>query len=1239
MATTGAAAAAFQIDPEVLTEVSTPATGLWIPAPSTGEIVRIDGATGDVTARVDVGDPGADLVLAERDHGVIVVNRTAGRVALVDPALHEVLRAVGSVASSEATVDIGPDGIVTASGSLVALVDIDVTRSTSARVAPSTRSAVADGEGAQVENAATRVKIAADGSVEDEVGIDGVLVRVGERVLVAGSDAVRTLDGSRAACFDAPVVAPEHVVGADDGWVVAVSGRTVHVADVSSGGCAAVTLPVDDVELGRPVVAGGRVYVPERRSGVVHIVEPWQGTVGSHKVLLAGDIRVRSYGDFVAAYDAGSHRAALLDPDGLVRLVDTSVDERGIAAEVGDSGSVAVVQESAEGEPGDNGDAGTGGDDLGADNEAPVIDAGVLATTLRNPADDEALPDDDLVANFAFSATTVTVGETARFVDESTGDPDSWLWDFGDGTGAQGPTADKAWDEPGTYPVTLRVSRGEETDEISLAITVVPPDTALPPAADFVFSSPVVSVGQPIAFEDRSDGEITRWRWEFGDGTSATAPNVTKSWTEPGRYEVRLTVANEQGSDSAAVFVDVIESLEAPVAVLTAPQTEVDLGAPVAFRGSSSTGPATFAWDFGDGRTGSGADVVHVFLTEGTFTVTLTATNDAGVSTDTVEVVVAPPTQPPTAAIGALPSVIEVGDVVTLSSLSTNSPDVETWSFGDGQTATGARVTHTWESPGSYQLALTASNSAGTDTVTETIDVVAELPAPIARIGDYNETPWVDETTLFIDASVDATSWLWDFGDGATSTAPDPLHAFTSPGQKIVTLTVSNRNGSDSTSVVVEPSLEPAARFSVSSDAVRVGELVIFTDESVKATSWSWDFGDDATSSAQNPAHTYDEAGTFEVVLTITSATGDQYSFSDVINVDPAAPNLSGITRGPENTDTITTGTTSSFTAVTDPASGPIDRYRIDFDDETAVSENTSGTFSHVFAASGTYAVTMWARGPLGDLSEPVTRTFTVVDPPAPVIVGLTAEPKVATVGVEVRFTPQITGSIVGYEWNYEGTGYVAGGATGAHVFSTPGTKQVLLRVTDVLDRTATRSVTVTVNPKPAPTAPVAVPGGTVLTNTSVNLSSSDSGGRTGLTWDWEIRSGATVITRANAGPSIDHVFDTAGSWTVTVTATDALGVSGSNVAVVTVEDPPEPLVAFFTAALTGTSRQVQFTDRSTGPPIDSWSWDFGDAGAVGDTTAADPLVTFSGIGVYSVTLTVTSGGDVDQFTAPVVVV
>ncbi len=555
VATMAFVAAAFQIDPDVVTEVSTPSSGLWIPSPLTGEVLRVDAASGRVTARVPVGEPGADFIIDERENGVVVVDRTSGTVALVDPALHVVTRDVRTVASD--LVDIGPETIAMGSGSTVALIDLDVTGSTSADVPGPLRSVAADGTGLIAENGSERVAVETTGEAGDAKESGGQVVRAVDEVVVLAANGVRGLDGNQRACFDSPVGRPTHVIGTAENWVVAIDESTIHVADLGNGECSSILLDVQVGALGRPVVAGRRVYVPETGAGVVHIFNPDTRAIRSHAVLDPGDLRLRARDEFVVAYDANTTVAALLDVNGFVRFIDTSPGGQGIQAVLTDGGSAAVVG----GDGNTPGVAVDGVDGVSASNDAPVIDAGVLAATLRNPGEDDDPGDDELVANFAFSAATVGVGELTRFVDDSTGSPTSWLWDFGDGTGAEGPEVEKAWDVAGTYPVTLRVSRGEETAEISLAITVVPAEVPLPPAADFVFSSTVVALGDSIDFEDRSDGEIERWRWDFGDGTTSTARNVTKAWRSPGSYTVQLTVANGQGSDSAFIVIKVVEGL------------------------------------------------------------------------------------------------------------------------------------------------------------------------------------------------------------------------------------------------------------------------------------------------------------------------------------------------------------------------------------------------------------------------------------------------------------------------------------------------------------------------------------------------------------------------------------------------------------------------------------------------------------------------------------------------------
>ena len=1066
VAAMGTGAAAFQMDPEIVTRVSTTANGLWIPAPLSGEIVHIDGGSGEITARVEVSDPGAELELAERGNHVVLVDRTAGRVSLVDPALHEVTRQLDTLAAGPDLVDIGSNSIVLADGTQGAVLDIGVTAATSIEVGLEVGSIAALGTGAVVAGGEVVRSLGTTGidpvDLETDLGVR--VVRAGGSVMVIDGTTLEEYGGSRSSCLSEALGPDARVTGHDSGVVISADGGLVQMSDIETGECRRVRIGAADTVLGRPAMADGFVFVPEPAASSVHVIDPTRGRSTVHRVAFgATDLRIRSRGDVVVAYASDSSFAALMDADGVVKIVNTFRVDQPLQAVLGDVGSSAVVG-------GDTDAPGIGLDGVegtGQATNALEIEAAVLAATIRN-ADEEAaptptpdLPSDELVANFAFSADTVAVGTEVRFVDESTGSPRSWIWDFGDGEGAEGPEATHAWQQPGTYTVTLHVSRDDDSAQISLAFLVIPAEVELPPSADFTVSAAVVSVGDAVFFEDRSAGDIVRRRWDFGDGTGSAAANPSKAWSSSGRYTVVLTVSNEQGADSATIVVEVVDELRPPVVVVGASSELVEVGEPVVFSAVSTTDPALFSWEFGDGDTSSGDSVTHVFTVEGTHTVAVLAANDAGTSTAQIQVTVVPATVVPLAHIGALPAIIEVGDVVTLNSLSTNGPDTEEWSFGDGQTAIGTTVTHTWTTPGMFLVSLTATNGAGTSTATQLIEVVAELSAPVAVVATFDKNPWVGESTLFTDGSLDATTWLWDFGDGVNSTTRNPLHTFSSVGPNTVTLTVSNRNGSHTTSVVVEPRLRPTAAFTASSAAPRAGESVEFLDLSVNAATWSWDFGDGFASNLQNPSHTYAAQGLWSVRLTVTTAAGDlDTSLPLQIAVDPAPPTLSGI----EVNSPATTLSPHVLSAIVGASSGPIDTYEINYGDGSTIEGGPLATFQHSFLAAGTYTIQMRARGPLADWTPWISRTLTVTDP-APVINSIS--PFVGTTGVAVSFVPSVTGSVSSWAWDFGDSGS-SSLQSPSHVFAAAGSYTVGLTVTAADGQFDVLSVSVTVT-DPAP--------------------------------------------------------------------------------------------------------------------------------------------------------------------------
>jgi PKD repeat protein len=147
------------------------------------------------------------------------------------------------------------------------------------------------------------------------------------------------------------------------------------------------------------------------------------------------------------------------------------------------------------------------------------------------------------------------------------------------------------------------------------------------------------------------------------------------------------------------------------------------------------------------------------------------------------------------------------------------------------------------------------------------------------------------------------TDWLWDFGDGsAKSTSQNPIHYYTTEGQYTVMLTTTATGGltdtkTQSNMIVVHPS-DVYHNFSADKTDINKGDTVQFTAQSNINTgvSWSWNFGDGSTSTLKNPAHTYNSAGKYTVLLTITVA-GNTYDKSKTNYIKVGGRSIKGQIR------------------------------------------------------------------------------------------------------------------------------------------------------------------------------------------------------------------------------------------------------------------------------------------------------------------------------------------------------
>ncbi|MEL6524684.1 MAG: PKD domain-containing protein, partial [Chloroflexota bacterium] len=485
-------------------------------------------------------------------------------------------------------------------------------------------------------------------------------------------------------------------------------------------------------------------------------------------------------------------------------------------------------------------------------------------------------PPDAPIASFDFSVSGEIAPVEVTFTDTSQGEITGWEWDFNDDGVTDSTTEDPVhtYIEAGTYEVTLTVTGpgGSTTTEVIEISVVTPLD---PPTASFAADPTSGAEDLTVTFTNTSNGSQLTYAWDFGDTTTSDIESPTHIYTEPGNYDVSLTVTDPQGQTDTSDITTISVSEEV---VIAAPQPGFSVSPEtgtvnevMTFTNSTVGEVTSYSWDFGDGTTSTETSPTHTYTStspEGGYTVTLSATGPGGTVETTASVTVndASPAVPSASfSVSANPATVGVG--VTFTDTSTNSPTSWSWDFGDGNTSTEQNPTHTYTAPspeGGYTVTLTATNDGGdSDPVTQTLTVEdATLDVPTANFTIDTNPVTVGTEVGFIDTSTNTpTSWSWDFGDGNTSTDQNPTHTYTAPspeGGYTVTLTATNDGGSSqpvTQQITVNAALPdaPEASFTIGANPATVNTGVTFTDTSSNApTSWSWDFGDGNTSTEQN---------------------------------------------------------------------------------------------------------------------------------------------------------------------------------------------------------------------------------------------------------------------------------------------------------------------------------------------------------------------------------------------------
>ena len=337
----------------------------------------------------------------------------------------------------------------------------------------------------------------------------------------------------------------------------------------------------------------------------------------------------------------------------------------------------------------------------------------------------------------------------------------------------------------GSYRVYIVASNsaGDSSPSNTVTFTIA---STLQAAFSYSPQSGFAGVTNFTFYDESTGGTVNSRVWTFGDGSSSTAAVATHMYSLPGQYSVMLSVNG--GQSQTAKLINVLAPLSAS---FTWSPVNPSVDDTISFTDLSSGATSSWAWTFGDGSSSSVQNPSKKYSLPGTYPVKLTITSNTGQASVTKSVVVtatAPITPSVSAAFDA-PSAVPAGTPVTFIDRSLGTPTIWAWTFGDGSSSTLQNPSHTFAVPGSYTVALRASNAISTGLVSRTIVVTGtvvpfrSLVSAVAATSGAGGTNWRTELSL-LNAGTEGTNVTFYYlpqSSGEVLTRP----LFLSPKQSV----------------------------------------------------------------------------------------------------------------------------------------------------------------------------------------------------------------------------------------------------------------------------------------------------------------------------------------------------------------------------------------------------------------------------------------------------------------------
>lgn len=486
-----------------------------------------------------------------------------------------------------------------------------------------------------------------------------------------------------------------------------------------------------------------------------------------------------------------------------------------------------------------------------------------------------------------FSILPDTVGchpLNIQFVNNST-NASSSFWSFGDETTSSKNNPQHLFynytSDDTTYTIKLRSSSNQCLDSIEKGITVLAAPEAIFELDKYMGCSPLnVTV-------TNNSSTASSYTFDFDDGnveTFNTKQPIIHSYVNDTSinqsYNISLIVNNVNCSDTITRKLVVHPQVYARFEPL---DTSGCNPFEIKFR-NNSVNSHFYEWDFGDGFSSESKEPKYVFIVENNYSnsvynVKLTAKSRYDCLDDTSATVTVYPSPDVTFSIDQ-PLQRYPDTIVTLNNETEDGLWTYHWDFGDGTESTqknpGTHVYNTW---GTYNIVLSAFVPNCTDK--DTVTMLLEPPLPIADF-IHSGNACTPNRVQFTNQSIYGVSYLWNFGDGKTSTVENPVHTYEVAGRYDVKLIVTGHDSSDHKERLIESYINPVINFSINPDTVMLPNGRITTsNNTMYADRYLWDFGDGDTSSLRVPEHIYGPPSDTSYTITLTA-----WSENNCIGVD-----------------------------------------------------------------------------------------------------------------------------------------------------------------------------------------------------------------------------------------------------------------------------------------------------------------------------------------------------------------